>query len=103
MFKVIITDSLNRDYKPQSLVTMSMSEFNATTIADNLNKSYGANSSNYAKVVPAEQPLNLESHYDLVGGTLPYGYWLVFTGAEALPEHVAKYWYETTILNKLKA
>ena len=103
MFKVIITDNLNRDYKPQALVTMAMSEFNATTIADNLNKSYGANSSNYAKVVPAEQALDLQSQYDLVGETMPYSRWLVFTGAEALPEHVAKYWYETTILNKSKA
>lgn len=103
MFKVIITDNLNRDYKPQSLVTLSLSEFNATTIADNLNKSYEANSSNYAKVVPAEQPLDLQSQYDLVKETMPYFYWSVLTGAEALPEHVAKYWYETTILNKLKA
>ena len=103
MFKVIITDNLNRDYKPQALVTMAMSEFNATTIADNLNKSYGANSSNYAKVVPAKQPLDLQCNFDLIGETIPYSHWLVFTGAEALPEHVAKYWYETTILNKLKA
>ena len=102
MFKVIITDNLNRDYQPQALVTMAISEFNATTIADNLNKAYGANSSNYAKVVPAEQPLDLQSQYDLVGETMPYKYWLILTGAEALPEHVAKYWYETTILNKLK-
>ena len=101
MFKVIITDNLNRDYQPQALVTMAMSKFNATTIADNLNKSYGDYT--YYKVVPAEQPLDLQSQYDLVGETMPYEYWSRLTGAEALPEHVAKYWYETTILNKLKA
>ena len=97
MYKVIILDNLNRDYKPQALVTMAMSEFNANNIADNLNKLYGVNSSNYAKVVPAETPLDLQSQYDLVGEAMPYEYWLTLTGAQALPEHVAKYWYETTI------
>ena len=37
MYKVIIVDNLNRDYKPQGLVTMAMSESNATAIATLLN------------------------------------------------------------------
>lgn len=97
MHKVIIVDNLNRDYKPQGLVTMAMSQSNAMYIADLLNSLYTGDQ--HAKVVPANQPLNLESCYDLVGETLPYERWLELTGATALPEHVAKYWYETTILN----
>ena len=38
--------------------------------------------------------------YDLTDETMPYEHWLKLTGAEALPEHVAKYWYSTTILKK---
>ena len=97
MHKVIIVDNLNRDYKPQGLVTMAMSQSNAMCIADLLNSLYTGDQ--HAKVVPANQPLNLESCYDLVGETLPYEQWLLLTGAAALPDHVAKYWYETTILN----
>lgn len=97
MYKVIIVDNLNRDYKPQGLVTMAMSQSNAMYIADLLNSLYTGDQ--HAKVVPANQPLNLESHYDLMDEDVPYDYWLTLTGAAALPDHVAKYWYETTILN----
>ena len=97
MHKVIIVDNLNRDYKPQGLVTMAMSQSNAMYIADLLNSLYTGDQ--HAKVVPANQPLNLESHYALVGETLPYEQWLLLTGAAALPQHVAEYWYNTTIVN----
>lgn len=96
MYKVIITDNLNRDYQPQGLVSMAMSKNNAQLIANVFNQ---RSSSKFFKVVPANQELNLESHYDLVGETMPYEAWLSCTGALALPEHVAKYWYETTVLN----
>lgn len=98
MYKVIIVDNLNRDYKPQGLVTMAISQSNAMCIADLLNRLYESNQ--HAKVVPVNQPLNLESQHDLVGETLPYNEWLLLTGAGALPEHVAQYWYDTTILGK---
>ncbi len=101
MHKVIIVDNLNRDYKPQGLVTMAMSQSNAMYIADLLNSLYTGDQ--HAKVVPANQPLNLEScydlAYDLAGQTLPYEQWLLLTGAAALPQHVAEYWYNTTIVN----
>ena len=97
MYKVIIVDNLNRDYKPQGLVTMAMSQSNAIYIADLLNSLYTGDQ--HAKVVPANQPLNLESCYDLAGETLPYERWLELTGAAALPQHVAEYWYNTTIVN----
>ena len=98
MYKVIIVDNLNRDYKPQGLVTMAMAESNAMYIADLLNSLYTGDQ--HAKVVPANQPLlNLESYYALVGETLPYEQWLLLTGAAALPQHVAEYWYNTTIVN----
>lgn len=94
MYKVIISDDLNRDYQPQSLVSMAMLENNAKLIADAFNQ---RSSSNFFKVVPANQELDLQSQYELV--TMPYETWLNYTGALALPEHVAKYWYETTVLN----
>lgn len=96
MYKVIITDNLNRDYQPEGLVSMAMSESNANLIADLFNQ---RSSSKFFKVVPANRELNLESQYDLVGEVMPYKAWLSCTGASALPEHVAKYWYETTVLN----
>ena len=96
MYKVIITDNLNRDYQPEGLVSMAMSENNANKIANIFNRD---GLTKFFKVVPASQELNLESHYDLVGETMPYEAWLSCTGALALPEHVAKYWYETTVLN----
>ena len=98
MYKVIIVDNLDRDYKPQSLVTMAISQSNAMYIADLLNSLYTYDQ--HAKVVPANQPLNLESQHDLVGETMPYNEWLMFTGAEALPDHVAEYWYNTTVLKQ---
>lgn len=101
MFKVIGVDNLNRDYSPQRQFTLALDLNSATKLADTLNAIYGDYT--YHKVVPAEQTLDLQSQYDLVGETMPYEYWSILTGAEALPEHVAKYWYETTILNKLKA
>ena len=101
MHKVIIVDNLNRDYKPQGLITMAMSQSNAMYIADLLNSLYTGDQ--HAKVVPANQPLNLEScyalAYDLTGEILPYERWLELTGAAALPQHVAEYWYNTTIVN----
>lgn len=97
MHKVIIVDNLNRDYKPQGLVTMAMSQSNAMYIADLLNIIYTGDQ--HAKVVPANQPLNLESCYDLAGETLPYERCSELTGAAALPQHVAEYWYNTTIVN----
>lgn len=103
MFKVIGVDNLNRDYSPQRQFTLALDLNSATKLADTLNNLSAYNTSIHHKVVPAEQPLDLQSQYDLVGETMPYFYWSVLTGAEALPEHVAKYWYETTILNKLKA
>jgi len=100
MYKVIIVDNLNRDYKPQGLVTMAMSQSNATCIANLLNDLY--TSDQYAKVVPAEQPLKLLSQHDLVDEVMPYNKWIMLTGASALPEHVAEYWYNTTIVNQPK-
>ena len=98
MHKVIIVDNLNRDYKPQGLVTMAMSKASATAVAELLNNHlHGC--TQCAIAVPATQPLKLESQYDLIDEPMPYDYWLVLTGAAALPDHVAKYWYETTILN----
>ena len=102
MFKVIIVDNLNRDYKPQGLVTMAIGEKTAQTIADLLNKMYGKDFHNYAKVVPADRPLDLSSQHDLVGEVMPYNEWLTLTGAAALPDHVAQYWYDTTVLNHPK-
>ena len=98
MHKVIIVDNLNRDYKPQGLVTMAMSQSNAMYIADLLNSLYTGDQ--HAKVVPADQPLNIESCYDLVEETMPYNEWLLLTGAAALPAHVAQYWYNTTVLKQ---
>lgn len=99
LFKVIITDNLNRDYKPEGLVTMAMSENVANQVANLLNNIYGATSTNFAKAVPADQPLNISSQYDLIEESMPYDYWCMLTGAAALPDHVAEYWYYTTILN----
>ena len=100
MYKVIIVDNLNRDYKLQSLVTMAISQSNAMYVADLLNTLYTSDQS--AKVVPADQPLNLASQYDLIGETMPYNEWALLTGADALPQHVAHYWYNTTILKQPK-
>lgn len=102
LFKVIITDNLNRDYKPEGLVTMAMSEVAAKQIADLVNDKYRVSSTAFAKVVPVEQPLNLSSMYDLTNETMPYNEWLLLTGAAALPDHVARYWYATTILEQSK-
>ena len=88
----------NRDYKPQGLVTMAMSESNAMRIADLLNSLYKGDQ--HAKVVPANQSLNIDSQYDLIGKTMPYEYWRLLTGADALPAHVAEYWYNTTVLKQ---
>lgn len=101
MHKVILVDNLNRDYKPQSLVTMAMAEQIAQAFADLLNSTY-ITDLQHAKVVPANQPLNIDSQYDLTGDIMPYDYWKMLTGADALPDHVAQYWYDTTILNQPK-
>ena len=98
MYKVIIVDNLNRDYQPQRQLTLEMDKLSADNIANLLNSQYGEYC--YHKVVPANQELNLQSTYDLTGETMPYEHWLKLTGAKALPEHVAKYWYSTTILKK---
>lgn len=100
MHKVIIADNLNRDYKPEGLVTMAMSQSNARHIADLLNNLYICDQ--HAQVVPADRPLNLSSQHDLVGKVMPYEEWAMLTGAAALPDHVAQYWYDTTILNQPK-
>jgi hypothetical protein len=99
MHKVIIVDNLNRDYKPEGLVTMAMSEQIAQALADLLNSTY-ITDSQHAKVVPANRPLNIDSQYDLTGDTMPYDYWKMLTGAEALPPHVAEYWYNTVVLKQ---
>ena len=99
MYKVIITDNLNRDYQPQGLVSTAMSKSNAKLIADLFNN---RSSSKFFKVVPANQELNLSSQYDLIGEVMPYEMWLNCTGALALPEHVARYWYKTTVLENNK-
>lgn len=99
MYKVIIVDNLNRDYKPQGLVTMAMSESNATAIATLLNNQLSP-FTQHATVAPANQPLNLDSYHDLVDETMPYNEWLLLTGAAALPAHVAQYWYNTTVLKQ---
>lgn len=96
-YKVIITDNLNRDYQPEGLVTMAMGQQHANKIADLFNKE---GSCQFFKVVPANKELNLSSQYDLVGEDMPYEAWLSCTGARALPEHVAKYWYNTTVLKQ---
>ena len=100
MYKVIAVDSLCRDYHPQMLVTMAMSKDNATRIADLLNGSI-CNGIYHMQVVPATKVLNLESKYDLVDELMPYEVWLNLTGASALPQHVAEYWYNTTIVKHL--
>ena len=97
LYKVIIKDNLNRDYQPEALITMAMTEESAERIADLLNDKYGEYATNFASVVPADKPLNLASQYDLIGEDMPYNEWCKLTGANALPEHVAKYWYNTTI------
>ena len=99
MYKVIIVDNLNRDYKPQGLVTMAMAESSATRITELIN-TYSSGYENCAIVVPAEQPLNISSQYDLVGEVMPYDQWIMLTGAAALPDHVAQYWYNTTVLKQ---
>lgn len=104
MFKVILAESLNADYQLQQQITLALNLGSANILADTLNAKYGGASTNYyAKVVPAEEPLSLSYDHTIEGEIMPYLRWSVYTGAEALPEHVAKYWYETTILNKLKA
>lgn len=99
MHKVIIVDNLNRDYKPEGLVTMAMSEQIAQRIADLLNSVFIPDSQ-HAKVVPANRPLNIASQYDLTGDTMPYDYWRMLVGADALPPHVAEYWYNTVVLKQ---
>ena len=104
MFKVILAESLNTNSQLQRQITLALDLSSATLLANILNAEYGGPSINYhAKVVPAEEPLSLSYDHSIEGEIMPYLRWSVFTGAEALPEHVAKYWYETTILNKLKA
>ena len=100
LFKVIIIDNLDRYYKPEGLVTMAMSENVANQVANLLNNIYGATSTNFAKAVQADQPLNLSSQHDLVGEVMPYDEWALLTGSAALPKHVAEYWYTTTVLVK---
>ena len=100
MYKVIIVDNLNRDYQSQGLVTMAISENLANLIAKTFNDKLPESSPGHFKAVPANQELDLQSMYDLTGETMPYEHWLKLTGADALPEHVAKYWYSTTILKK---
>ena len=102
MYKVIIVDNLNRDYQSQGLVTMAMSENLANLIAKTFNDKLNESSPGHFKAVPANQELNLQSMYDLTGETMPYEHWLKLTGAKALPEHVARYWYETTVLENNK-
>lgn len=101
MYKVIIVDNLNRGFVPQRLLTTALFEDKAKVIADQLNNTLPENCSFYHKVVPANQELNLTSMYEL-GEAMSYETWLLLTGADALPEHVAKYWYKTTILKKAK-
>lgn len=104
MFKVILAESLNTNSQLQRQITLALDLDSANTLADTLNAKYRGDSTNYyAKVVPAEEPLSLSYDHTIEGEIMPYLRWSVFTGAEALPEHVAKYWYETTILNKSKA
>lgn len=98
MFKVVGTDNLNRDYQPQRQYTLAIDLNSANRISNLLNEIYGDYC--HHKVVEADKELDLQSPYDLVGETMPYDYWCTMTGASALPQHVAKYWYETTILNK---
>ena len=85
LFKVIIVDNLNRDYKPQGLVTMAMAESSAIKIAKLIN-THSNGYENCAIVVPAEQPLNISSQYDLIDEPMPYEEWLMLTGATALPK-----------------
>ena len=82
MYKVIITDNLNRDYQPEGLVSMAMSKNNANKIANIFNRD---GLTKFFKVVPANQELNLSSQYDLIGEVMPYEVWINCTGALALP------------------
>ena len=102
MCKVILLDKLNSDSVPQILITVGLFEHKAKFIADQLNNTLSETCSFYYKVVPANQELNLRSVCDLLDKTVPYGTWSLLTGADALPKHVAKYWYKTTILKKAK-
>ena len=59
--KVIAVDILDRDYKPEQLITVSISLDEAIKIADSLNS---LNSSLFYKVVEDSYSLNLESMHD---------------------------------------
>lgn len=98
MFKVIGTGNQNRDYQPQRQYTLALDFNSASKIADSLNSTYGAYV--HHEVVEAETELNLDSTYDLISEDMPYEYWSTLTGASALPQHVAEYWYKTTILKQ---
>jgi hypothetical protein len=80
--KVISMDKLNRDYQPETLVTVSLSEYQANFIADNLNK---LNDGRYYDVKADSYILHTESVYDIADVEKPTKFEFNLYGLNAIP------------------
>jgi len=68
--KVVQVDGLNRDYQPEKLVTVSISEIEAVIIVEALNSTIPFGDI-YYKMVPDDYKLNLQSMYDVTDEEIP--------------------------------
>ena len=81
MAKVIATDRLNRDYQPEQLIKVSISNTIATLIANSLNY---RDSELFYKVVEDDYVLDLQSMYDAVNKEAPDSFYVKQYGLKAL-------------------
>ncbi len=78
--KVIAMDNLNRDYYPERLITVSISEDEAKRVAEVLNSIH---SSEYYSVVEDDYTLDLQSMYDVVQDKTPDNFYIEQYGLKA--------------------
>ena len=93
--KIISKDNLNRDYQPEALVAVNLSQDTANQIADLLN---GPANTVFYKVVKDDYVLNTESMYECNGEDMPIDQWSKLQGINHLPESVQKFAYNTMYL-----
>ncbi|WBC28485.1 hypothetical protein TPMD03_15 [Thiohalocapsa phage LS06-2018-MD03] len=79
--KVIKKDNLDRDFRPEQLITTSISNDTAVLIADTLNQ---RNDGFYYFVEEDDYRLDLQSMYDVTDESIPESFYINQFGLKAL-------------------